>query len=37
MLSRIFWVGIAGIALLTGMALQDGDWIFDLNVAEFGF
>ena len=28
MLSRIFWVGLAGIALLTGMALQDGDWIF---------
>ena len=28
MLSRIFWVGIAGIALLTGMVLQDGDSIF---------
>ena len=28
MLSRIFWVGIAGIALVTGMLLQDGDWIF---------
>ena len=28
MLSRIFWVGLAGIAMITGMALQDGDWIF---------
>ena len=28
MLSRIFWVGIAGIALVAGIALQDGDWIF---------
>ena len=28
MLSRIFWVGIAGIALVTGMLLQDGGWIF---------
>ena len=28
MLSRIFWVGIAGIALVTGMVLQDGDWLF---------
>jgi hypothetical protein len=25
MLSRIFWVGLAGIALLTGMILQNGD------------
>ena len=24
MLSRIFWVGVAGIALIAGMALQDG-------------
>lgn len=30
MLSRIFWVGIAGIALVTGMVLQDGDWFFDM-------
>ena len=28
MLSRIFWVGIAGIALVAGIMLQDGDWIF---------
>jgi aminopeptidase N len=28
MLSRIFWVGIAGIALVAGIALQDGNWIF---------
>jgi hypothetical protein len=25
MLSRIFWVGFAGLALVTGMILQDGD------------
>jgi hypothetical protein len=31
MLSRIFWVGIAGLALVTGMVLQDGDWIFGGN------
>jgi hypothetical protein len=30
MLSRIFWVGIAGVALLTGMVLQDGGWFFDM-------
>jgi hypothetical protein len=28
MLSRVFWVGIAGVALVTGMVLQDGDRIF---------
>lgn len=28
MLSRIFWVGIAGIALVAGMILQDGDRMF---------
>jgi hypothetical protein len=28
MLSRIFWIGVAGIALIAGMALQDGDGIF---------
>ena len=28
MLSRIFWVGIAGLALIAGIALQDGDWMF---------
>ena len=28
MLSRLFWVGIAGVALIAGIALQDGDWIF---------
>jgi hypothetical protein len=28
MLSRIFWIGVAGIALIAGMALQDGDHIF---------
>ena len=28
MLSRIFWVGVAGIALIAGMALQDGDRVF---------
>lgn len=27
MLSRLFWVGIAGVALVTGMVLQDGDRI----------
>ena len=30
MLSRIFWVGIAGIALVTGMVLQDGGRIFSM-------
>ena len=25
MLSRIFWVGLAGVALIVGMVLQDGD------------
>ena len=30
MLSRLFWVGIAGVALVTGMILQDGDWFFDM-------
>ena len=28
MLSRIFWVGIAGVALVTGMILQDGGRVF---------
>ena len=28
MLSRIFWVGIAGIALVTGMIIQDGGRLF---------
>jgi hypothetical protein len=28
MLSRIFWVGLAGIALITGMILQNGDEMF---------
>ncbi len=28
MLSRIFWVGIAAVALLTGIVLQDGDRFF---------
>ena len=28
MLSRIFWVGLAGIALVTGMILQDGGGVF---------
>ena len=28
MLSRIFWVSVAGIAIIAGMALQDGDSIF---------
>jgi len=28
MLSRLFWIGIAGIALVTGMVLQDGHRIF---------
>ena len=26
MLSRIFWVGIASVALVAGIALQDGGW-----------
>lgn len=30
MLSRIFWVGIAGVALVTGMVIQDGDRIFEV-------
>lgn len=30
MLSRIFWVGIAGVALVTGMVIQDGDWFWDM-------
>lgn len=30
MLSRIFWVGIAGFALVTGMLLQDGGRIFSM-------
>lgn len=28
MLSRIFWVGLAGIALVTGMIIQDGPGMF---------
>ena len=28
MLSRIFWVGLAGLALVTGMILQDGGRMF---------
>jgi formate-dependent nitrite reductase cytochrome c552 subunit len=28
MLSRIFWIGIAGIALVAGMVMQDGNRIF---------
>ena len=28
MLSRIFWIGLAGIALVAGIALQDGDRLF---------
>jgi len=28
MLSRIFWVGIAGLALVTGMVLQGDNWLF---------
>jgi regulator of protease activity HflC (stomatin/prohibitin superfamily) len=28
MLSRIFWIGVAGIALIAGIAVQDGDSIF---------
>ncbi len=28
MLSRIFWVSVAGIAIIAGMALQDGNSIF---------
>lgn len=27
MLSRIFWIGVAGIALIAGIAVQDGDSI----------
>ena len=27
MLSRILWVGVAGIAIIAGMAMQDGDGI----------
>ena len=29
MASRIFWVFIAGLALVTGMVVQDGGWVFD--------
>jgi hypothetical protein len=28
MLSRIFWISVAGIALIAGIAVQDGDSIF---------
>jgi hypothetical protein len=28
MLSRLFWIGVAGIALIAGIAVQDGDGIF---------
>ena len=28
MLSRIFWVGIAGLAMVTGMVLQGDNWFF---------
>ena len=28
MLSRIFWIGLAGIALIGGMIMQDGNGIF---------
>ena len=28
MLSRIFWIGLAGIALIAGIAIQDGNRIF---------
>ena len=28
MLSRIFWIGVAGIALIAGMAVQDGGGLF---------
>ena len=31
MLSRIFWVGLAGMALLAGIIIQDGDWLFGWN------
>ncbi len=29
MASRIFWVLLAGAALVTGMVVQDGGWLFD--------
>ena len=28
MLSRIMWISVAGIALIAGIAIQDGKWIF---------
>mgnify|MGYP003578047865 CR=1 FL=1 len=28
MLSRILWISAAGIALIAGVALQDGNWLF---------
>lgn len=28
MLSRIFWISVAGIALIAGMAVQERDWQF---------
>ena len=31
MLSRIMWISVAGIALIAGIAMQDGDWIFGSN------
>ena len=31
MLSRIMWISVAGIALIAGIAMQDGDWIFGWN------
>ena len=36
MASRIFWVFIAGLALVTGMVLQDGDRIFSWADDEAG-
>jgi hypothetical protein len=31
MLSRIFWIAAAGIALVAGVMVRDGGWIFDSN------
>ena len=31
MLSRIMWISVAGIALIAGIAMQDGDWMFGWN------
>ena len=35
MLSRIFWIGLAGIALIGGMVLQNGDFLFGWDDSDY--